>query len=38
MSKKLDELKQLKEEGDKVSQELNHNGVLVEEFSIQKLT
>ena len=37
MSKKLDELRQLKEEGDKVSQELNQNGVLDPEAEVNRL-
>ena len=37
MSKKLDELKQLKEEGDKVSQELNQNGVLDPKADVNQL-
>ena len=37
MSAKLDELRQLKEEGDKVSQELNRNGVLDPEADVNRL-
>ena len=37
MSAKLDELRQLKEEGDKVIQELNRNGVLDPEAEVNRL-
>ena len=37
MTKKLDELKQLKEEGDKISQELNQDGTLNPEADVIRL-
>ena len=37
MTKKLDELKQLKEEGDKISKELNQDGILNPEADVIRL-
>ena len=37
MAKKLDELKQLKEEGDKISKELNQDGILNPEADVIQL-
>ena len=37
MTKKLDELKQLKEEGDKISKELNQDGILNPEADVIQL-
>ena len=37
MTKKLDELKQLKEDGDKISQELNQDGILNPEADVIRL-
>ena len=37
MTKKIDELKQLKEDGDKISQELNQDGILNPEADVIRL-